>query len=61
VDCRHEHIPIAYANFGGGGLASRIVSEEVPPKADVLGKENKLIFAQGILAATRATNNSHLS
>jgi len=37
------------------------VSEEVPPKADVLGKENKLIFAQGILAATRATNNSHLS
>jgi aldehyde:ferredoxin oxidoreductase len=58
---RYEDIPPLYANLGGRGLTSKIVSEEVPGKADPLGKENKLVFAAGILAGTAAPNNSRLS
>jgi aldehyde:ferredoxin oxidoreductase len=58
---RYEDTPAVYVNLGGRGLTSKIVSEEVPPKADALGKENKLVFAPGILAATAAPNNSRLS
>jgi aldehyde:ferredoxin oxidoreductase len=58
---RYEDMPPAYANLGGRGLTSKIVSLEVPPMADALGPENKLIFAAGILAATPAPNNSRLS
>ena len=58
---RYEDVPPVYANLGGRGLTSKIVSEEVPAKADALGKENKLIFAAGILAGTTAPNNSRLS
>ncbi len=58
---RYEDVPPVYANLGGRGLTSKIVSEEVPARADALGKENKLIFAAGILAGTSAPNNSRLS
>lgn len=33
--------------LGGAGLAAKILLEEVPPKADPLSAENKLIFATG--------------
>ena len=56
-----EEMPAIYANLGGRGLTSKIVSEEVPPKADPLGAENKLVIAAGILARTPAPNNSRLS
>lgn len=58
---RFEDIMPVYANLGGRGLTSKIVSEEVPAKADPLGKENKLVFAPGILAGTVAPNNGRLS
>jgi aldehyde:ferredoxin oxidoreductase len=58
---RLEDMPPVYANLGGRGLTSKIVSEEVPPKADPLGKDNKLVIAAGILAGTPAPNNSRLS
>jgi aldehyde:ferredoxin oxidoreductase len=58
---RYEDVPPVYANLGGRGLTSKVVSEEVPPRTDALGMENKLIFAPGILAATPAPNNSRLS
>ena len=57
----YEDVPAAYVNLGGRGLTSKIVGEEVPPKSDPLGKENKLVFAPGILAGTPAPNNSRLS
>ncbi len=57
----YEDVPDVYANLGGRGLTSKIVSEEVPPKADALGKENKLIFAPGILAGTVVPNTGRLS
>jgi aldehyde:ferredoxin oxidoreductase len=58
---RYEDVPPVYANLGGRGLTSKVVSEEVPPRTDALGMENKLVFAPGILAATPAPNNSRLS
>jgi aldehyde:ferredoxin oxidoreductase len=57
----YEDVSTAYATLGGRGLTSKIVSEEVPAKADPLGKDNKVIFAPGILAATAAPNNGRLS
>ena len=58
---RLEDMPPAYANLGGRGLTSKIVSEEVPPKADPLGVDNKLVIAAGILAGTPAPNSGRLS
>lgn len=58
---RYEDVPPVYANLGGRGLTSKVVSEEVPPRADALGKDNKLVIASGILAGTPAPNNSRLS
>lgn len=58
---QYEGVPPVYASLGGRGLTSKIISEEVPPRADALSKENKLVFAPGILAATAAPNNSRLS
>ncbi len=58
---RYEDIPPVYADLGGRGLTSKIVSEEVPAKADPVGAENKLVFATGILCGTPAPNNGRLS
>lgn len=58
---RYEDVPFVYANLGGKGLTSKIISEEVPAAADPLGKENKVIFAAGILAGTPAPNSGRLS
>ena len=57
----YEDMPSRYAGLGGRGLTSKIVSLEVPPKADALGAENKVIFAPGTLAATPAPNSGRLS
>ncbi len=56
-----EEISGSYANLGGRGLSSQIISEEVPPIADPLGKDNKLIFAAGILAGTTVPNSGRIS
>lgn len=58
---RYEDIPAVYSNLGGRGLTSKIISEEVPPRADPLGQENKLVFAPGLLAGTAAPNNGRFS
>ncbi len=57
----YEDIPFVYANLGGKGLTSKIISEEVPAKTDPLGKENKVVFAAGILAGTPAPNSGRIS
>ena len=58
---RYEDIPPLYANLGGRALTSKIISEEVAGTADALGKDNKLVFAAGILAGTAAPNSGRLS
>jgi aldehyde:ferredoxin oxidoreductase len=56
-----EDMPKEYQGLGGRGLSSHIVGREVPPKADPLGPENKLIFSAGILAGTAVPNTGRLS
>ena len=56
-----EDMPKEYRGLGGRGLSSHIVGREVPPKADPLGPENKLIFSAGILAGTTVPNTGRLS
>ena len=56
-----EELPRDYQELGGRALTSGMISKEVPPLADPLGPENKLIFSAGILAGTTAPNNSRLS
>ncbi len=40
--------------FGGRGLASKVLADEVDPKVDPLSPENKLIFANGLLTGLAA-------
>lgn len=57
----YEDCPGHYMDIGGRGLTSKIINDEVPPKADPLGEENKLVIAPGILAGTVAPNNGRIS
>jgi aldehyde:ferredoxin oxidoreductase len=56
-----EEMRKEYLGLGGRGLSSHIVGKEVPPKANPLGPENKLIFSAGILAGTAVPNTGRLS
>ena len=56
-----EDIPAPYFGLGGRALSSHVIAREVPPKADPLGSENKLVFAAGIAAGTRVPNSGRLS
>ena len=56
-----EDLPPDWALYGGRALTSAIVAKEVPPAADPLGPENKIVFAPGLLAGTTAPNSSRLS
>src|SRR4030066_2129484 len=56
-----EDMPKEYQGLGGRGLSSNIIGREVPPRADPLGPENKLIFSAGILAGTAVPNTGRLS
>jgi aldehyde:ferredoxin oxidoreductase len=47
--------------YAGRALSSKIVHDEVPPKADPLGPENKLIVASGFLGGTPAPNSGRIS
>lgn len=40
---RFEEVAQPYLGLGGRGLTSTIINAEVPPRADPLGLENKLI------------------
>ncbi|MFZ0449935.1 MAG: aldehyde ferredoxin oxidoreductase C-terminal domain-containing protein [Desulfatiglandaceae bacterium] len=56
-----EDVPKAYEGLGGRGLTSEIVNQEVPPTCDALGRENKLVFAVGLLTGTSFVNTSRIS
>lgn len=58
---KFETIQDIYLNLGGRGLGSNIISEEVPPQCDPLGKDNKLVIAAGLLAGTAIPNSGRLS
>ena len=56
-----EEVPQDYVGLGGRGLTSIMINNEVPPRCDPLGPENKLIFAPGILSGTSLVNTSRIS
>jgi aldehyde:ferredoxin oxidoreductase len=56
-----EDVPEKWKVLGGRGLTSTIVSQEVQPTCDPLGKYNKLIFAPGLLTGTMCANSGRLS
>ena len=51
----------AQAYLGQRGLASKYLVEEVDPKCDPLGPENKLIFTTGPLTGTMASTGGRYS
>ncbi|MBN2332156.1 MAG: aldehyde ferredoxin oxidoreductase [Deltaproteobacteria bacterium] len=56
-----EEVPVDWLGLGGRGLTSAIVAAEVPATCHPLGKDNKLVFAPGLLSGTRAANSGRLS
>ncbi len=56
-----EDVPEKWKGLGGRGLTSTIVSQEVKPTCNPLGKLNKLVFAPGLLAGTPCPNSGRLS
>ena len=50
-----------YYLLGARGLTSQIVHDEVPPRCDPLGSENKLILANGILTGSPFPNSARTS
>lgn len=56
-----ESVPEKYAGLGGRALTSSFVNDEVKPTCHALGKNNKLIFAPGLLSGTSAPNSGRLS
>ena len=54
-------VPEKYVGLGGRALTSSFVNDEVIPTCHALGKNNKLIFAPGLLSGTSAPNSGRMS
>ena len=54
-------MPPEYEEWGGRGLTSLMIHDEVNPACDPLGPENKLIIAPGFLSGTGFVNTSRVS
>lgn len=56
-----SEVPEKYVSMGGRCLTSNFVNDEVKPTCHALGKNNKLIFAPGLLGGTTASQSGRLS
>jgi aldehyde:ferredoxin oxidoreductase len=56
-----EETPEKYAGLGGRALTSKMILDEVPATCHPLGKNNKLIFAPGVLTGSPAADSGRLS
>ncbi|MEW9121354.1 MAG: aldehyde ferredoxin oxidoreductase C-terminal domain-containing protein [Thermotaleaceae bacterium] len=56
-----DEVPAKYAGLGGRALTSNFVADEVKPTCHALGKNNKIIFAPGLLSGTTAPNSGRIS
>jgi len=54
-------VPEKYMGLGGRALTSNFVADEVKPTCHPLGRNNKLIFAPGLLSGTSAPNSGRIS
>ena len=57
---KEEFEPV-FTGMGGRGLTSFFINREVPPGADPLGPENKLVFAPGYFSGSTLVNTSRFS
>jgi aldehyde:ferredoxin oxidoreductase len=57
----YEELPEKWKLIGGRGLIAKIMNREVPPDADPLGADSKLIIAVGPLAGTLAPQMGRIS
>jgi aldehyde:ferredoxin oxidoreductase len=57
----YEDLPEELRLIGGRGITAKIMNREVPPTADPLGADNKLIIAGGPLAGTLAPQLGRIS
>ncbi|MCK9444502.1 MAG: hypothetical protein M0Q14_08245 [Tissierellaceae bacterium] len=56
-----DDVPEKYVGLGGRALTSTFINDEVKPTCHPLGKNNKIIFAPGLLSGTSAPNSGRLS
>ncbi|UCD57901.1 MAG: aldehyde ferredoxin oxidoreductase [Candidatus Hydrogenedentota bacterium] len=61
LDVRLEKVPPEYHGLGGRALSSTIISKEVPPTCDPIGRHNELVVAPGLLSGTGAPCSGRLS
>src|SRR5512143_3771449 len=54
-------VPESWQRLGGRALLARILLDEVDPKCDPLGAENKLIFAPGLLVGHISSSTDRIS
>jgi aldehyde:ferredoxin oxidoreductase len=58
---KEEPFPEAWTLIGGRGLSAKILLQEVNPKCDPLGPENKLVVAPGVLSGSVAPTSGRMS
>ena len=56
-----EPVPESWEGLGGRGLIARILVDEVDPKCDPLGPENKLIFSPGLMVGHMLSSCDRIS
>jgi aldehyde:ferredoxin oxidoreductase len=56
-----QHVDKQYTYLGGRGLIAQLMLNEVKPSCHPLGKNNKLIFATGLLNGTNISSAGRLS
>ncbi|OGO24390.1 MAG: hypothetical protein A2Z28_01290 [Chloroflexi bacterium RBG_16_51_9] len=56
-----EDLKKDYQFLGNRGLVAKVLTDEVNPKCDPLGSENKLIFSTGVLSGTTLPTGHRLS
>ena len=61
LEVKEEKLPEKYRKMGGRGLTSGFVLDEVKPDCHPLGKNNKLIFAPGMVTGTSAPSSGRIS
>lgn len=57
----YEKAPLNFLKTGGRGLIAKIMLNEVKPDCDPLGRENKLIIANGMLTGSNVSSASRIS
>src|SRR5512142_3004237 len=60
-ELRREPVPQSWERLGGRALSARILLDEVDARCDPLGKENKLIFAPGLLVGHMLSSTDRIS